>query len=151
MRRWRGLRPFGRSCGWRCSGRRRSVRAWGRRWGGGGGGVGGGVFLRGVWGNLSGGVNFWGGFAPPSLLTPHDSRSICTASLDASGDPSEAVTAVKALGAPVVFSCHAGKLQWWKQTTGDPQLLGNVERAHIGNFFEQHRVDFSPPRIFEGK
>lgn len=83
--------------------------------------------------------------------TPHDSRSICTVSVDLASDPAVAVTALRPSGAPVVFACHAGKLLWWKQTTGAPQLVETIEAAHVKRFFEEHRDDFAPQRIFEGK
>lgn len=97
--------------------------------------------------------DFGSGTVPVATFsdTPHDSRSICIASLDASSDPLPAVVALKPLGAPVVFSCHSGKLQWWKQTTGMPQLLENVDSYHVKRFFDEHRDDFSPQNIFEGK
>ena len=81
----------------------------------------------------------------------HDSRSVCTASIDTTGDPAAAVAGLQALGAPVVFSCRADRLHWWKQTTGEPELLENVPAAHLGNFFKRHRNDFSPSHVFEGK
>ncbi len=82
---------------------------------------------------------------------PHDARSICIGAVDAGGDPAEAVFDLKPLGAPVVFSCHAGKLQWWKQTADEPQLIENVEASEIRGFFAAHAPDFSPELIFEGK
>jgi hypothetical protein len=83
--------------------------------------------------------------------TPHDSRSICTAAFDAAGDPAAAVAGLKTLGSPIVFSCYADKLQWWKQTTGNAELLENIASTHVRNFFDQHKDDFSPTHIFEGK
>ncbi|OHE82764.1 MAG: hypothetical protein A3G75_07610 [Verrucomicrobia bacterium RIFCSPLOWO2_12_FULL_64_8] len=51
----------------------------------------------------------------------------------------------------MVFTCHAGKLQWWKQTPAQPQLLDNIESAHVKGFFDRHSKDFAPEMIFEGK
>jgi type I restriction-modification system DNA methylase subunit len=97
--------------------------------------------------------NFGGGTVPLATFsdTPHDSRSICTASFDALTDPAPGVAALRALGAPIVFSCHAGKLQWWKQTTTAPELLANIEAANVKRFFDEHRDDLSPQNVFEGK
>ncbi|MDD4891229.1 MAG: N-6 DNA methylase [Phycisphaerae bacterium] len=83
--------------------------------------------------------------------TPHDSRSACIAVVEAASAPEQLVAATRPLGAPVVFACHGGTLQWWKQTTGVPQLLRSLPAAHIQEFFLRHKDDFSPSNIFEGK
>ena len=83
--------------------------------------------------------------------TPHDSRSICIAAIDAPSDPQEAVESTKPLGAPVVFACHGNKVQWWKQTTDAPELLESVDRSRVREFFSKHKNDLKPGRIFDGK
>ncbi len=83
--------------------------------------------------------------------TPHDARSVCIAVIDAPADPSKAVAAIRPLGSPVVFACHQDNVQWWKQTTGTPLLVESIDRRQVRRFFEEHKTDFSPARIFEGK
>ena len=83
--------------------------------------------------------------------TPHDARSVCIAVVNALSNPEAAVEATRPLGAPVVFACHGDTVQWWKQTTTSPVLLERVDRAQAREFFRQHRKDFSPATIFEGK
>jgi len=83
--------------------------------------------------------------------TPHDTRSACIAAIDAPTDPGQAVEAAGPLGAPVVFACPGGQVQWWKQTTGRPVLQESIDARHVRRFFDCHRKDFRPANIFEGK
>ncbi len=83
--------------------------------------------------------------------TPHDARSICIGAVDTAGDPADAVNGLKPLGAPVVFACHAGRLQWWKQTPDRPKLIESVDAGELRPFFAAHAQDFTPATIFEGK
>jgi len=83
--------------------------------------------------------------------TPHDARSVCIAVVDAPSNPEAAVEATRSLGAPVVFACHGDTVQWWKQTTASPLLLKRVNRVQAREFFRQHKNDFAPGTIFEGK
>lgn len=82
---------------------------------------------------------------------PHDTRSICIGAVDALGDPASSVTRLRALGAPVVFTCQEDKLLWWKQTGNKPELIDSVEARNVGSFFAEHQPDFNPATIFEGK
>lgn len=97
--------------------------------------------------------DFGGGRVPLAAFadTPHDARSICIAAIDTHSDPVAAVAGLKPLGAPVVFSCHSGKMQWWKQTTVSPEILANIDAGQVRSFFDKHAQDFSPAMIFEGK
>ena len=83
--------------------------------------------------------------------TPHDTRSACIAVVDAPSDAESAVASARLLGAPVVFACHTGGLGWWKQTTGTPLLIENIGPRSIRRFFDEHKKDFAPANIFEGK
>jgi len=97
--------------------------------------------------------DFGSGHAPVAAFadTPHDTRSVCIAVVEAPSDPEAAVVAARPLGAPVVFACHEGGVQWWKQTTDRPVLLEGLDRSQVRGFFHQHRDDLSPGRVFEGK
>jgi len=83
--------------------------------------------------------------------TPHDTRSACIAVVDAPEESEPVVTAARPLGAPVVFAVHDGKLQCWKQTTGEPSLIDTVEGSHVPQFFRRHKDDLHPKSIFRGK
>ena len=97
--------------------------------------------------------NFGSGRAPVVTFadTPHDVRSVCIAVVDSANDPEAAVAATKPLGAPVVFACHANTVQWWKQTTATPEFREGIDGSRVHEFFREHKDDFSPDRIFEGK
>jgi len=97
--------------------------------------------------------NFGSGRAPVAAFanTPHDVRSICIAVVEGASDPKAAVLAARPLGAPVVFACHANTVQWWKQTTGTPELRKSINSSHVHGFFREHKNDFSPNEIIEGK
>ncbi len=83
--------------------------------------------------------------------TPHDTRSACIAVIDAPAEPEATVIAARPLGAPVVFAVHGGKLQWWKQTTGEPSLVDTIESANVGGFFRRRKNDLESSNIFRGK
>jgi len=97
--------------------------------------------------------DFGRGRAPVAAFadTPHDVRSVCIAVVDSTNDPEAAVAATKPLGAPVVFACHANTVQWWKQTTATPEFRERIDSSRIPGFFCEHKDDFSPDKIFEGK
>ena len=102
---------------------------------------------------LAGQYNFGSGTVPLAAFadTPHDARSICIAGIDVQGDPLASVAAIRPLGAPVVFAYHTATLQWWKQTTGSPHLVESIDASYVSRFFDEHKNDFSPGNIFEGK
>jgi hypothetical protein len=87
------------------------------------------------------------GFAHP----PHDARSACVAVLDASGDPEEDVKGCRTVGAPIVFLCREGRLQWWKQGAGQPELLEEVGPQNVRAFFTKHRGHFRPDVVYRAK
>ncbi len=82
---------------------------------------------------------------------PFDARSICIGVLEPKADPACAVKQIQPLSAPVVFTCHEGALQWWKQTMAEPRLIETIEARQVPAFFDAHRADFAPEMIFEGK
>lgn len=83
---------------------------------------------------------------------PHDARSVCIGAIDTNGgDPADAVTGLRPLGAPVVFACHDNRLQWWKQTLDLPWLIDTIEAGDVRGFFVEHAQDFAPATIFDGK
>ena len=97
--------------------------------------------------------NFGSRRAPVAAFadTPHDARSVCIAVVDAAKNPQAAVAETRSLGAPVVFACLGNTVEWWKQTTSTPMFVERIDGSHVHGFFDQHRKDFSPATIFEGK
>ena len=84
---------------------------------------------------------------------PTDARSACIAVVDSEGDPKAAVSGCRALGAPVVFVCHQGRVEWWRQTTTDPVLQHPqpVKATQLNAFFEEHKADFDPQSVYRAK
>ncbi len=82
---------------------------------------------------------------------PIDSRSACVAVLCESPEPRKAVEACRPLGAPLVFVCHKGTLQWWKQGTTSAEWLESVPGNKIESFFRAHQDEFSPEAVYRAK
>ena len=82
---------------------------------------------------------------------PTDSRSACVAVLSEPDSPGLAVEACKPLGAPVVFVCYQGSLQWWKQGSNRAEHLQNVQASEIQSFFRTNQNQFSPEAVYRAK
>lgn len=84
-----------------------------------------------------------------------DARSACVAGLDAdllSGQSfKELVTGFRGLGAPVLFACCRGELQWWSFTTQGAEFRDKISYSQLSNFFSEHREKFSPKSIYRAK
>jgi hypothetical protein len=87
------------------------------------------------------------GFALP----PADARSACVAILSETISPLTAVEECRSLGAPLVFVCFQGTLQWWKQGAASAEYLESVPANNIEQFFQNHREQFSPERVYRAK
>src|SRR5262249_42218394 len=57
---------------------------------------------------------------------PTDIRSACVAVVNAAGDPASTVMQYRNLGAPVLFVCYEGQIQWWRQGIEHPQYLARI-------------------------
>jgi N-6 DNA methylase len=83
---------------------------------------------------------------------PFDAVSACIAVADVADSPDELMAQCLELGAPVVFICHGGQLQWWRQRgQAAAELLETVPEAKVSAFFQEHRSDFRPNRIYWAK
>lgn len=71
--------------------------------------------------------------------------------MDVVSDPTAIVPRCRGLGAPIVFACWQGELQWWKQGTQTPERVSTVPRAEIARFFQSHQTDFSPDAVYRAK
>src|SRR5229473_3500793 len=66
---------------------------------------------------------------------PVDARSACVVILEIDDLPAEAVSACRAVGAPIVFVCYKSELQWWKQGETAPERVGNpIPGAQVPDF-----------------
>ncbi len=82
---------------------------------------------------------------------PLDIRTACIAVVDVREKPDEAVAACRELGAPIVFACHKNELQWWRQGPKGAIRVESVPAAGVGRFFDTHREDFAPAKVYRAK
>lgn len=82
---------------------------------------------------------------------PHDARSACIAVVPSQGDAKAACSSVWRTGAPVVWVCDGGEVQWWKQSPTSPQLVDKFTAAAADRYIRDRRNDFDPKRIYRAK
>ena len=102
---------------------------------------------------LETGYSYNGGTIPLAAFAdkPFDVRSACINVLESAPDVESSVAKVRDTGAPVVFTCHGNRMEWWKQTPIKPEHKATIEGRKLTDFFDQHRDDFAPETIYEGK
>lgn len=83
---------------------------------------------------------------------PADARSACIAVVEDESADTTAITAVRGLGAPVIFRCRQRGLEWWKQSSGAPVRIGSmIPPREVSTFFRVHKGDFSPNSVYRAK
>lgn len=82
---------------------------------------------------------------------PHDARSACIAVVTSEGDAKAACSRVWKTGAPVVWVCEGGEVQWWKQSSTTPTYVDKFNASAADRFIEEHKADFDPKRIYRAK
>ncbi|HUW20475.1 MAG TPA: N-6 DNA methylase [Sedimentisphaerales bacterium] len=90
------------------------------------------------------------GFASPV----HDSRTSCISVIgcEGLGDVTpEYVNQYRGLGAPVVFVCCDGTVQWWSVQTGGAEHERTILKKELEGFFESQKEKFAPERIWRAK
>jgi hypothetical protein len=90
------------------------------------------------------------GFASPV----HDSRTscICVISCDGVGEVTgEYVNRYRGLGAPVVFVCCDGTVQWWSVRIGGAEHERTISKKELGDFFASQEEKLAPERIWRAK
>src|SRR5262249_2032005 len=55
------------------------------------------------------------------------------------------------LGAPVLFVCCEGQIQWWRQGIETPQYLATLAESELPRFFQEHSQFLAPHRIYRAK
>jgi hypothetical protein len=83
---------------------------------------------------------------------PWDSWSACVAAVDVDGDSRTSAARVSTLGAPTVFVCRGGGVDWWAMGPSGPK---GEPRSHawseIGTALDQERESLLPSRIYASK
>jgi hypothetical protein len=82
---------------------------------------------------------------------PPDARSACLAGVNMSVVGTEHAATLRELGTPTLFGCHAGQLYWYQHNADATRLLDRIDARHVPNFFEEHRQQFAPSRIYQAK
>lgn len=82
---------------------------------------------------------------------PRDARSACHTAIDVAA-PNESVAAqYRYLGAPSLFACTGSELYWFRHDSFGTQLLERIAANHVANFFDHHKDQFAPHRIYRAK
>ncbi len=66
-------------------------------------------------------------------------------------DPRVAVERLRPLGAPIVFACSDGAVQWWKQGSTKAEWLESISTDRVDSFFRDHRNELSPDAVYRAK
>jgi hypothetical protein len=84
----------------------------------------------------------------------HDSRTSCISVIACDGlreVTDEYVNQFRGLGAPVVFVCCDGTVQWWSVRTRGVEHERTILKKELEGFFESHKEKFAPERIWRAK
>lgn len=90
------------------------------------------------------------GFARPV----YDSRTSCISVIrcdELLGATEEYVKRFRGFGAPIIFICYNGTVQWWTIGTCGAKFEKAVSRNEVKDFFAAHKEEFSPGRIWRAK
>jgi hypothetical protein len=82
---------------------------------------------------------------------PTDARSACMAVVSANHEPDQTVLSYRELGAPVLFLCRDGELQWWSQRADTPKYQATIPLSNLPGFFQAHQQDFAPHAVYRAK
>jgi hypothetical protein len=90
------------------------------------------------------------GFARPV----YDSRTSCISVIKCDEllrATEQYVNQFRGLGAPIIFVCCNGTLQWWNVGTRGAKCEKTVSKNEVKGFFSAHKEEFSPDRIWRAK
>ncbi len=84
----------------------------------------------------------------------HDSRTSCISVIKCDellGATEQYVNQFRGFGAPVIFVCCNGSLQWWNLGTSGAKYEKTVSKGESKAFFTSYKQKFSPDRIWRAK
>ena len=84
----------------------------------------------------------------------HDSRTSCISVIACDGlreVTDEYVNQFRGLGAPVVFVCCDGTVQWWSVRTRGAEHERTISKKELEGFFRSHKEEFGPEWIWRAK
>jgi hypothetical protein len=82
---------------------------------------------------------------------PFDARSACLAAVTLEAPNESLASQYRDFGAPTLFGLYSKEVFWFQHETSRTRLLERIEAQKLGNFFEQHREEFKPSRIYRAK
>ncbi|MEN6536022.1 MAG: DNA methyltransferase, partial [Bryobacteraceae bacterium] len=82
---------------------------------------------------------------------PWDFDSACIAVTAASDNSEDAVKACRQLGAPVVWVCRNGTVEWWTQHSTTPTLFDSRPVDQFDTLIREHRADLLPESVYRAK
>jgi type I restriction-modification system DNA methylase subunit len=82
---------------------------------------------------------------------PWDFDSACIVITAASDKPEDAVRTCRQLGAPVVWVCRNGTVEWWTQHSTTPTLFDSRPLGQFDALVRQHKANLLPESIYRAK
>ena len=82
---------------------------------------------------------------------PWDFDSACVAVKETQGNPEDAVRECRQLGAPIVWVCHKGTVDWWIQHSTSPRLFGARPFDQFSSLVQEHQSDLTPESVYRAK
>jgi hypothetical protein len=82
---------------------------------------------------------------------PFDARSACLAAVVLEAPDELLASRYRDFGAPTLFGLYGKEAFWFQHETSRTRLIERIEAPKLGNFFEQHRHEFEPSRIYRAK
>ncbi len=82
---------------------------------------------------------------------PWDFDSACIAVMVAIDKPEDAVKKCRQLGAPIVWVCRNGTVEWWTQHGTTPTPFDSRPVGQFDSLVQQYRVDLLPENVYRAK
>src|SRR5579862_1297673 len=82
---------------------------------------------------------------------PKDVRTSAVAVISSVGDNFQAVRAIKACGAPVVFVVFGPRWECWRQEETAAKPLDSGNPSELARFFQKHKAALNPNAIYRAK
>lgn len=82
---------------------------------------------------------------------PFDARSACLAAVTLESPDELLASRYRDFGAPTLFGVYGKEVFWFQHETSRTRLIERIEARKLDNFFEQHRQELDPARIYRAK
>jgi hypothetical protein len=82
---------------------------------------------------------------------PWDFDSACIAVTETSDKAEDAVDACRQLGAPIVWVCHNGTVEWWIQHSTTPRRFDSRPLSRFAALVRTRRQDLAPENVYRAK